>query len=300
MGTVGQAVCHRQHSGRNSGRTNPPTMAMAEKPASDGAQPDTQVGNAYYYKAAKRVVDAVTGVVHLRPLYNAEMYDFKAGGTYTTVDVGCPVLCGRGFHACKHPAAIVVGFLGFKEAGGDQYYDSNDALLRVRLFGETDTDGVVTAGTEMYVDAVISWAEAFEACGLSWQSPITSKLYTFDYEGKLHSWNDMPAVHSSHYGYAMWCNHGRTHRDGDKPAVVSRYRKEWYIDGELHRGGNQPAVMQDEVALPKYEASDEFQEWYHRGVCYGASKSGDNTHTYWGASCSLRERPAHKHNLQKS
>ncbi len=38
--------------------------------------------------------------------------------------------------------------------------------------------------------------------------------------GKLHSFNDEPAVHDTHEGNKSWYKNGILHRDNDKPAEV--------------------------------------------------------------------------------
>ena len=76
--------------------------------------------------------------------------------------------------------------------------------------------------------------------------PITSELmaqykdgsHTGKYGGNLH-WKDQ---------------HAQYHRDGDKPAIISRDGTlEWYQRHLLHRDGDKPAIIQANGALVWYQ-----------------------------------------------
>ena len=68
---------------------------------------------------------------------------------------------------------------------------------------------------------------------------------------KFHSINDKPAFESKYY--KIWYKEGKKHRDGDKPADITknqlgggageRIDMEWYKEGKLHREGNKPAQI---------------------------------------------------------
>ena len=80
-----------------------------------------------------------------------------------------------------------------------------------------------------------------------------------DAEGETHRDHDLPAV--VHEGGRMleWWEHGRLHREGDKPASISPDgMHEWYWHGELHRDGDQPAAI----------FSSGTRHWYQDGVLH--------------------------------
>jgi hypothetical protein len=77
---------------------------------------------------------------------------------------------------------------------------------------------------------------------------------SYYYSGKLHSFNDMPAVtlrpdirpiglFSKRQFRRQWYKHGKLHRDNDKPAIISNTGSmSWYQNGKLHRD-NLPAYI---------------------------------------------------------
>jgi hypothetical protein len=71
---------------------------------------------------------------------------------------------------------------------------------------------------------------------------VFESVKQFTYLGKLHSFNDMPAIiHES--GAKEWCRHGKTHRDNDQPAIIDDGTEYWYQHGKIHRDNDQPAVI---------------------------------------------------------
>ena len=58
---------------------------------------------------------------------------------------------------------------------------------------------------------------------------------------RLHSFNDLPAVHYNDDKYNAWYKYGLLHRDNDLPAVISHNVREWRVNGKLHRDNNRPA-----------------------------------------------------------
>lgn len=78
-------------------------------------------------------------------------------------------------------------------------------------------------------------------------------------QGELHSYNDKPARTFADGG-KEWYKNGKSHRGGDKPAIISVAGKSWWKNGELHRAGDKPAIIW----------SDGSKQWYknnkrHRG-----------------------------------
>jgi hypothetical protein len=71
--------------------------------------------------------------------------------------------------------------------------------------------------------------------------------------GIIHRDGDKPAKISKYGEY--WYKNGIIHRDGDKPAVISQLKQEWRVGGLLHREGDKPAVI--------YTTGR--QEWYRYG-----------------------------------
>ena len=52
--------------------------------------------------------------------------------------------------------------------------------------------------------------------------------------GKLHSFNDEPAVYTK--DFKCWFKNGKLHRDNDKPAMIWNGRiKKWFKNGEQYR-----------------------------------------------------------------
>jgi hypothetical protein len=71
----------------------------------------------------------------------------------------------------------------------------------------------------------------------------TEHVTTYKVNGKLHNFDDTPAV-SWDYGSMFWYRNGVLHRDGDLPAVIyANVSTQWYRDGLLHRDGDLPAII---------------------------------------------------------
>lgn len=85
-----------------------------------------------------------------------------------------------------------------------------------------------------------------------------------------------------------WCRRYKLHRDGDKPATVSKdgTKRKWYQNGQLHRDGGQPAYISDSVQI-WYQYGDKHRDgdepaalikrlwledydvyWYKRGLLH--------------------------------
>jgi hypothetical protein len=147
----------------------------------------------------------------------------------------------RGFHACASPLAIITGGFG---------YDRDDALLEVDLGdpAKIKTDGSKTVSCTMTVLRRVSWPEAIGKTGTMWCRPAPSSIFrtfiihTFNLEGVLHSYNDLPAVKSEGGNGGEWYKNGKRHRDGGLPAVVNDKEQEWWVDGKRHRDDGLPAV----------------------------------------------------------
>jgi hypothetical protein len=83
--------------------------------------------------------------------------------------------------------------------------------------------------------------------------------------GLLHSFDDMPALRTEELDMVQelnmtqeeWYKNGKRHRDGDKPALVSRKREEWWVNGKHHREGDLPAVVDDQSKF-----------WYKNGILH--------------------------------
>jgi hypothetical protein len=61
---------------------------------------------------------------------------------------------------------------------------------------------------------------------------------TRDENGKLHSFNDEPAI-VYYNGGMYWYQHGKRHRDNDLPAIIcSNGTMYWYRHGNVHREKN--------------------------------------------------------------
>ena len=108
--------------------------------------------------------------------------------------------------------------------------------------------------------------------------------------GVLHSYNDLPAYINGHIqkwykdgklhrqvegdlpayinrtlsvlyingALSIWYKNGEVHRDGDRPAVICRYRQEWWKNGKLHREGDLPAIIDEH----------DYYKWYKNGECH--------------------------------
>jgi hypothetical protein len=69
---------------------------------------------------------------------------------------------------------------------------------------------------------------------------------------KYHSYNDEPAIvrffPESNRFKISWCKNGETHRDDDKPAIItiddSGTSYAYYLNGALHRENNMPAIVE--------------------------------------------------------
>jgi hypothetical protein len=84
---------------------------------------------------------------------------------------------------------------------------------------------------------------------------ICPYFYAFLYQGRYHSFNDMPGIIWQD-GAKAWFRHGGLHRDNDQPAVIySSGIKLWCQYGQRHRDNDQPAMV----------SSSGTKEWYQYG-----------------------------------
>lgn len=59
---------------------------------------------------------------------------------------------------------------------------------------------------------------------------------------------DLPAmIHPD--GVQKWWQHGEQHRDGDKPAVISKTIQEWWQHGQRHRENGPAIVFRDGLQM---------------------------------------------------
>jgi hypothetical protein len=72
--------------------------------------------------------------------------------------------------------------------------------------------------------------------------------------GLLHSFDDKPKKNIK-TGALYWYKDGLIHRDGDRPAYISKEYHIWYKNGKFHREGDLPAVIKDSYLC-----------WYKNGV----------------------------------
>jgi len=80
---------------------------------------------------------------------------------------------------------------------------------------------------------------------------------TYDENGKLHSYQDKPAV-TNCYNNLLWYKHGEIHRDNDLPAIVrNNGTKKWLVNNCFHRTTG-PAIIH----------SDGKKEYWIHGVKY--------------------------------
>lgn len=68
----------------------------------------------------------------------------------------------------------------------------------------------------------------------------TGDLYWYK-DGLIHREGDRPAYISKNYH--IWYKNGKIHRDGDNPAIVKDSYMCWYKNGEIHRDNDQPAII---------------------------------------------------------
>ena len=81
----------------------------------------------------------------------------------------------------------------------------------------------------------------------------------------------------------VWRNeHGKNHRDNDRPAVVTPKFLQWSQNGEYHRDNDLPAVIRDGILINNddepvlLQPGDGIQEWW----CHG-KRSRDNGKPAW-------------------
>lgn len=60
--------------------------------------------------------------------------------------------------------------------------------------------------------------------------------------GKLHRFNDKPAVMLISYVTMKWYQHGTLYRSNDKPSIIDFDRKIWCTNGVIHRENDKPAI----------------------------------------------------------
>lgn len=77
-------------------------------------------------------------------------------------------------------------------------------------------------------------------------------------DGEYHSVDDKPSIECPD-GIKYWHKNGRTHRDGDQPAIITPTSRSWYQEGRPHRDNDKPAVIEE------YK-SQTIKAWYTRGV----------------------------------
>lgn len=101
------------------------------------------------------------------------------------------------------------------------------------------------------------------------------RVETYDKYGKLHSFDDEPAViyiSGDKKGTEKWYKHGQKHRDGDRPAQIlyepiehkhPKYKMcslFWYQYDKLHREDDKPAVEWYDLGFDWYQNGKRHRE----------------------------------------
>jgi hypothetical protein len=175
--------------------------------------------------------------------------EYEVGVRYTIEGDAPPVLGERGYHACSKAVNCYSHPL--------HYNFEVDALGIVELGGETDSNGITTAGSSMVIRQILSRTEMISLCtGVDTDTEFIPSydVYTIANlpadipqrwycNGQLHRDGDKPAAIYS-YGIVEWRRHGLLHRDDDRPALIhSNGCMEWFVLGMRHRDGDKPAIM---------------------------------------------------------
>jgi hypothetical protein len=83
---------------------------------------------------------------------------------------------------------------------------------------------------------------------------ISPYRYMCTYGRNFHNINDLPA--DVNINMSQWYQHGKMHRDGDKPAIICTDGAVYYYkNNHLHRDNDQPAVIQ----------ANGMREWWYKG-----------------------------------
>jgi hypothetical protein len=80
---------------------------------------------------------------------------------------------------------------------------------------------------------------------------------TYNDKGKLHSFNDKPAL-IEHDGTMSWFKNGKYHRDNGPAIIYANGTEWWFMNGELHRDNDEPAIIY----------ADGAKWWYNNGKCH--------------------------------
>lgn len=82
-----------------------------------------------------------------------------------------------------------------------------------------------------------------------------------------HREDDLPARifegNNSDCGFMEWYQHGKLHRENDKPALIWDYGCEWWINGVRHRE-NGPAIFNS----TDYNTGKNDKKWFLDGIEY--------------------------------
>lgn len=88
--------------------------------------------------------------------------------------------------------------------------------------------------------------DLWDLSDLGMEEPLifSNAVITRDPQNRRHSIDDQPA-HITESGAQMWYHHGELHRDGDKPAFVSKQgsTQKWYQHNRVSREGDKPAII---------------------------------------------------------
>lgn len=88
-----------------------------------------------------------------------------------------------------------------------------------------------------------------------------------DVDNNYHQDNDLPAWifngNDSECAFMRWYQHGKLHRNNDKPAIVWDYGCEWWVNGLRHREKG-PAILE----ATKYDTGENLKQWFLFGQEY--------------------------------
>ena len=186
--------------------------------------------NTVYYKMTTDDMKSLSG------------FQYEMGKTYNYDGDVFPL--ESGFHCCKLPHHCL------------RYFPEGGRLFEVKVGGK-----VIEMGENVAVQK-IEFVREFTGDLKTEILQVKAELYGDTFRsflnGKLHSFDDMPAVESAQ-GTRKWYQHGELHRGNDLPAVkYSDGGKKWYRHGKPHRENSKPAIVLADGTL----------FWFRDGVEY--------------------------------
>ncbi len=148
-------------------------------------------------------------------------FRYQVGKTYSLPFDQTPIMCRTGFHFCEK-AVDCLDYVG---------HLMGQRPLRLFEVEAKDVKKSDSDGEKRVAHTITITKEIFDLSAVSGKIVGPDGVTRNYVNSKVHSENDEPSIVSADKTQQEWCKDGKRHRDGDKPAVVTPFIQEWWVDG---------------------------------------------------------------------